>query len=365
MSRKNKKILKYRTGFNLNIGFIVFFVIIIYVIFHIFTYFTSNPVSEYEVQQGTIATNNIYKGMIIREESVVYAEESGNLNYFVSNGSKVATSDVVYSVDTDGSIATQITGAQNDASAITDEDAGKIITDINSFSSGYNRRYFSKVYTFKNDLSAQLTQVLSQNALTSLADTISTAEANNTFYTYKPTAPGIVYYGIDGYEDVTTDSFTLDQYNNTNYEETDLTNNSTINQLDPVYKLITSENWNILINVPDNVAKSLNDKSVIKIRFCDDDYTTTVSFSLLKKDDAFFLKLNMKNSLIRYINERFTNIELVLGADTGLKIPNSAITKKEFFTIPKDYFTASGDSDDSSLMIKDKSSGSVLSLIHI
>ena len=359
MSRKNKKVLKYHTGFNLNIGFIVFFVIIIYVIFHIFTYFTSNPVSEYEVQQGTIATNNIYKGMIIREESVVYAEESGNLNYFVSNGSKVATSDVVYSVDTDGSIATQITGAQNDASAITDEDAGKIITDINSFSSGYNRRYFSKVYTFKNDLSAQLTQVLSQNALTRLADTISTAEANNTFYTYKPTAPGIVYYGIDGYEDVTTDSFTLDQYNNTNYEETDLTNNSTINQLDPVYKLITSENWNILINVPDNVAKSLNDKSVIKIRFCDDDYTTTVSFSLLKKDDAFFLKLNMKNSLIRYINERFTNIELVLGADTGLKIPNSAITKKEFFTIPKDYFTASGDSDDSSLMIKDKSSGSV------
>ncbi len=74
----------------------------------------------------------------------------------------------------------------------------------------------------------------------------------------------------------------------------------------------------------------------------------------MKKDDAFFLKLNLKNSLIRYINERFTNIELVLGTDSGLKIPNSAITKKEFFTIPKDYFTASGDSDDSSLMIKDK-----------
>lgn len=67
----------------------------------------------------------------------------------------------------------------------------------------------------------------------------------------------------------------------------------------------------------------------------------------------------MKNSLIRYINERFTNIELVLGSDTGLKIPNSAITKKEFFTIPKEYFTASGDSDASSLMLKDKSSGSV------
>ena len=143
MSRKNKKVLKYRTGFNLNIGFIVFFVIIIYVIF---TYLRISPQTRYlnTRYNSTIATNNIYKGMIIREESVVYAEESGNLNYFVSNGSKVATSDVVYSVDTDGSIATQITGAQNDASAITDEDAGKIITDINSFSSGYNRRYFQR-----------------------------------------------------------------------------------------------------------------------------------------------------------------------------------------------------------------------------
>ena len=47
-------------------------------------------------------------------------------------------------------------------------------TDI-QIEAGYNRRYFSKVYTFKNDLSAQLTQVLSKNALTSLADTISTA----------------------------------------------------------------------------------------------------------------------------------------------------------------------------------------------
>ena len=63
----------------------------------------------------------------------------------------------------------------------------------------------------------------------------------------------------------------------------------------------------------------------------------------------------MKNSLIRYINERFTNIELVLGADTGLKIPNSAITKRNFSLFLADYFTASGDSDDSSLMIKDKS----------
>ena len=38
--------------------------------------YTHLDVYKRQVHQGTIATNNIYKGMIIREESVVYAEES-------------------------------------------------------------------------------------------------------------------------------------------------------------------------------------------------------------------------------------------------------------------------------------------------
>ena len=81
MARKNN-IVKFRHGFSLNIGFIIFFVIIIYVIFHIFTYITSKPVSEYEVRQGTIATNNVYKGLILRSETIIYAQQDGYINYF-------------------------------------------------------------------------------------------------------------------------------------------------------------------------------------------------------------------------------------------------------------------------------------------
>ena len=43
--------------------------------------------------------------------------------------------------------------------------------------------------------------------------------------------------------------------------------------------------------------------------------------------------------MIRYINDRFIDIELLLHDDTGLKIPKSAITSKEFFTIPKEFFS--------------------------
>ena len=44
-------------GLNLNIGIVIFVIIIIYVIFNLISYLTSSPVAEYEVGQGTIATN--------------------------------------------------------------------------------------------------------------------------------------------------------------------------------------------------------------------------------------------------------------------------------------------------------------------
>ena len=77
VAQKNEKVIKYNRSFNLNIGVVIFLVIIIYVIFHIFSYLTSSSIAEYQVSQGTIATNNIYRGLIIRDETIAYAEQSG------------------------------------------------------------------------------------------------------------------------------------------------------------------------------------------------------------------------------------------------------------------------------------------------
>ena len=48
--------------------------------------------------------------------------------------------------------------------------------------------------------------------------------------------------------------------------------------------------------------------------------------------------------MIRYANDRFEEIELIKPEQTGLKIPNSAITQKTFFVVPKHYFSQGGDS---------------------
>ena len=59
----------------------------------------------------------------------------------------------------------------------------------------------------------------------------------------------------------------------------------------------------------------------------------------------------MQTAMVRYINERFVDIELAVNDQSGLKIPKSAITTKEFYTVPKEAFAQGGDSNNLGLLI--------------
>ena len=74
---KNKKVVRYRKPFNVNIGMIIFIIIFIYLIFNIFSYMTTEHISTYEVEQGTMAENNIYRGLILRQEQVYTSDTAG------------------------------------------------------------------------------------------------------------------------------------------------------------------------------------------------------------------------------------------------------------------------------------------------
>ena len=70
------------------------------------------------------------------------------------------------------------------------------------------------------------------------------------------------------------------------------------------------------------------------------------------------MNLSLRTAMIRYISDRFVDIELEINDISGLKIPKSSITSKEFFTIPKDYFVKGGDSNTNGLMVSNPSTDS-------
>lgn len=347
-----KEIVKYRNSGNFNIGVVIFLIIILYVLFNIFSYFTKSHIAEYQVQQGTIASNNIYQGIIVRDETVEYANHNGYINYYVKNASKVSVNDVVYSIDTDGSISNAIASSGSNSDVISKESLSSISSELDTFVKDYDANQFSECYTFLNNLNTEIAQSINNTALAELSDKVNQAEANQTFYQVKSNEDGIIVYEVDGFEDYTIEDIIASEINYNDYKATHLFKNNEVKISDPVYKRINSENWNIIIPITEELAKELNEGSSVKIRFCKDDFTTNASYSIMKQDDRYFLNISLKKAMIRYANDRFIDIELVMSEKTGLKIPQSAITTKEFFTIPKEYFTVGGDSSEPGLMIK-------------
>ena len=84
--KKNTEVVslqKYKRKGHLNIGTILFGIIFVYLVFTVLIYFTKDRVSVYEVREGSILKDRNLTGMVLRKETVVNAEKSGYVNYFV------------------------------------------------------------------------------------------------------------------------------------------------------------------------------------------------------------------------------------------------------------------------------------------
>lgn len=349
----NKKIVKYKKPKNINIGIIIFIIIFIYIIFNVFSYLTSEHVSVYEVQQGTIAENNTYTGLILRNETVYNSDYSGYVDYYLRDATKASYNTLVYSVDESGDIADKIKSASSDDIDLSQKSFSNIQDAMGAYVSSYNSNSFYSVYDFKEELEAQLMEIVNQNALDSISDYVTNAEGNNSFHQVTAIEPGIVTYYIDGFENVTTDSFTPDMLNVLNYKKNNLKQNTSISAGDAVYKLLTNEEWHIVIQVADSIYEKLaaDKDGVVKIKFKKDNTTCWAYYSCKQIDSAYYIILDLRNNMIRFANDRYNEIELLMDEQSGLKIPNTAITSKDFFIVPKTYFLKGGDSNSLGILV--------------
>lgn len=350
--KKHSNVVKYRKPFHFNIGVVIFVIIFIYVVFNVFAYLTETHISVYEVEQGKIAVNNVYNGLILRNEKIYTTNYSGEVNYYVKEASKVGYQNLIYSVDENGNISEKINEASQDTSSIDKESLSEIEEHIANFQSTYRADDFHQVYTFKSDINEALNEALNMNALNSISDYIATAEGNNTFHKVFSDTAGIIVYYTDGFENVTIDNFTPEMLDASSYNKISLKANKDITAGTPAYKLIDSELWNIILPISAETAAELAEDTVIRIRFLKDSKEMYANYTIQQKSNQYYMILSLKNSMIRYAMERYIEIELIRNETSGLKIPNSAITEKEFYTIPNDLFLKGGDSSDDGLLVK-------------
>ena len=344
------KITKYRKPLNLNIGMIIFGVIFIYVVVCVIMYFQTSHIVRYEVKEGSLTANNTYRGVIIRDETVVYSQSAGYANYYAREGERVAKNALVYIVDETGRFSEDLEAAAMGENSLTERELTEFRDEIINFVHEFDSANYDNTYDIKYSLKNTVLKLANKSMLENISSLSGTSGVNINYF-YAP-ATGIVSYWTDGYEELTAQDVTSDVFENKNkYEKKQMLNNSLMASGDAAYKICTSENWSLVIPVEAARGAQLVEEGYIKVRFLKNQYESWAEVKLLTNADGnTYLKLDFNNSMITFINDRFIDVELIVEDETGLKIPVSSIVQKEFFLIPESFVIPGGNNGGESIM---------------
>lgn len=337
VKKTNTKISKYRRFSSINIGTIIFGIIFIYMIICIFLYVTRDHVVSYEVTAGSISGNYRYRAMALKTEEIVNAAQSGEVTYYAREGAKASSGQTVCSINEHGITASTLLPAE-----LTSEDIEDLRGTMSSFTLNFDDSSYQNVYDFKADLESYILQQ-------------SQMGGENVSLLNQCNAPvsGFVIYAIDGLETLPETAITSDHFYETNYEKTNLRFNRTAKAGQPLYKLVTDENWALYFPLSDSLAIELQDRSTIRFRFLKDNNTFSADFDILNNGSEYFGKISLNNSLVRYVADRFLEIELIMDRKKGLKIPTSAIAEKVFYKIPEEYVIENKDTKNEITLLRE------------
>lgn len=234
---------------------------------------------------------------------------------------------------------------------IDDEEIQHKITDYQSV---YSDHKFSTVYDLKYDLKNAILN-LSEDSMKTVIEAVKQKLGDTSFETQKSTSSGVTQFYSDDFDgksakDITSKDFDQSQYRVQRYNTSDKVKKGKV-----VARINKSEKWQIVIPLEADQYRMLKDKSEVSVRFLQDQTTATATVEVTKKGSSYFGYLKFNDYAVRYINERYLEIDVTLDSYKGLKIPNTSIVKKKFYQVPVKYLTKGDNSAKEQFTVRDTS----------
>lgn len=334
----------YSSGFKINIGTIIYIIILIYIIIRIIMSLQKESLSIYEVQNSYIDTNISTNALIVREEKLVNADSSGYVSYYVRNGEKIGKNKTVYTIDETGSVYEKLKDADSEALTMSDDALTEVRTRISTFENYFDYSDFSELYNFRYDIENTVLELTNEALIEQLTSLDNDTAGISTYKKVTSTEAGIITYYKDGYENFNVDNFKASDIDKGSYKKTTLKTGEIINTGDPVYKLVTSENWYLVAPLSKDEANELKDKETIQINIHNSSKNISCNFRLTEQDGQNFAIISLNQQMVNYINDRYIDIVILMDQNNGLKIPNTSITEKKVYKIPVEYLSKGSDS---------------------
>ncbi len=344
MAKKNvidfRRAADYRPRFSLPI--IILFIIIIYIVMVAVNYFSKDILRIYEVNETSIADDSTLTGFILREETVIYSQESGYVNFYHADQSKVRKNEVIYTIDSSGSVSQVLEQVEAD-SDVSESDILSMREIIDDYYINYNPASFYQVEDFHYNIENTIFEQSRDDLYKTLQKHVSENNVDNSFSKMRSEQAGIISYSIDGFEGSTLEQINMDLFQkNHSVERKQLHSSEQVEKDGAICKLVTSEDWNIVIPVNDELYQKIAESDSVRITVKKDNVSFNTEVRFHTQGEQRFAVLSTSRFMGRYLNDRFLDIELNLNAATGFKIPNSSIVQKDLVIIPEEYVKNSG-----------------------
>ncbi len=336
-----EKIIQVKQRKDINIGIVIFLVILIYVLFHVYTFWTKTEIPLYEVQPGELYITSQCDGMILREEELVYTDIAGYINYYYGEGSRVAKNCTIYSIDSNRDIYDLLSGSATEIKL-----AGEDLADLKQLLQETLVYDNSGVHIAekKAEITTGYQRLIDTMLMEELNQIVTSTGIISNFHVVSTEKSGIISYMLDEFTD-----YTLQDVSASSFEKKD--NATSMYSVDllaansPVYKMITSDNWSIVVILNENLYGQLLGKTSATF-YLDNDIKVTAPINCYRKDDTFFAEIQMDKYLSNYTSDRFIDVKFEIEHVEGLKIPESAITFKNYYRIPEEYLVQGGNENE-------------------
>lgn len=337
MSKKRRK-HKFNNDIKINVATIVIATILVYVCIRIFIMVTKKPITTYKVNKSNVNNNMELTGFALRDEVILKSIKSGYICYYVRDGEKIKKNATICTVDETGKLYEQMNDVEAYEDLLTKEDYDEIRSLISLYKVGYSDTDFFSSYNFENNLNSKVLELTNEIIMQQV-------ESEGGGFSYSSIASpysGLVTYYTDGYEDYTVDDITRASFDRSGYAKNTLKTGESVEAEAPIAKVIASENWNIVAPITDAQAEALKDKHRVAFSINNSSYKVTAPFEIITKEDGKYINISLESYAYNFMGERYVSIVIFMEENSGLKVPNTAITYKDVYKIPVEFFSAGG-----------------------
>ncbi len=344
--KKKNKFIQFLGKHKKKIIMLVLLCIIIYIVY-IVTQLVKNPTDTVYVEMGQIQQEETAVGYIIRDETVLKGKNYKNgIEQIKTEGEKVAKDQEIFRyysnnennlVEKIQELDTKIDEAMaNKENTVLPSDTKLLQQQIDSkINSLYGESDLTKIKESKQEINNNMTKIAkitgekspAGSYLKKLIDQRSKYEnqLNSGSEYLTATRSGVVSYRVDGYEDILTpDDFS--KYTKQFLNDLNLKTGQIIPSSSESGKIIDNYYAYIVTVLDSEYAKDIEVGDSVKIRLPSGTETEATIEYKLREEGDYVLTLRIEENVNELIDYRKISFSIIWWSDTGMKIPNSAIS---------------------------------------